>query len=113
MQESTRKDIERCFGLFQGRFKIIANPFKLWNTAIMVDIMYACIIMHLMIVEDESSENNLESLFQVEAPTRIIGALPFEALVARIEQLENIDLYYSLRGDLIEHLWSLKGLSTY
>jgi hypothetical protein len=113
MQESTRKDIERCFGVLQRRFRIIANPSKLWNTTIMANIMYACIIMHNMIVEDESSEHTLEPLFQVEAPTGSTGALPFEALLAGTEQLENTDLHYSLRGDLVEHLWTLKGLSTY
>jgi hypothetical protein len=29
MQESTRKDVERCFGVLQGRFAILANPSKL------------------------------------------------------------------------------------
>jgi hypothetical protein len=57
----------------------------------MADIMYACIIMHNMIIENESSEQNLEPLFEVEAPTRIRRALPFEALVVRTEQLENIE----------------------
>jgi hypothetical protein len=93
MQESTRKDIERCFGVLQGRFRIIANPSKLWYTMIMANIMYACIIMHNMIVEDESSEHSLEPLFQVQAPTGITGALPFQALVAGTEQLENPDLH--------------------
>jgi hypothetical protein len=57
----------------------------------MADIMYACVIMHNMIIENESSEQNLEPLFEVEAPTRIRRALPFEALVVRTEQLENIE----------------------
>jgi hypothetical protein len=79
--------------VLQGRFRIIANPSKLWNTTIMADIMYACIIMHNMIVEDESSEHTLEPLFQVEAPIGSTGALPFEALLAGTEQLENPDLH--------------------
>jgi hypothetical protein len=113
MQESTRKDVERCFGVLQGRFGIIADPSKLWSSTIMADIMYACIIMHNMILEDESSEENLEPLFEVEAPIDFTRPLSFEALAAGIEQLESIDQYYSLRGDLVEHLWTLKGLSTY
>jgi hypothetical protein len=79
----------------------------------MADIMYACIIIHNMIIENESSEQNLEPLFEVEAPTGILRALPFEALVVGIEQLENIEQHYSLRGDLVEHLWTLRGLSKY
>jgi hypothetical protein len=55
----------------------------------------------------------LEPLFEVEAPTRILRVLPFEALVAGTEQLENIEQHYSLRGDLVKHLWTLRGLSMY
>jgi hypothetical protein len=113
MQESIRKDMERCFGVLQARWRIIGNPSRLWSSAIMAVIMYACIIMHNMIIENKSSEQNLEPLFEVEAPIRILTALPFEALVAGIEQLKNIEQHYSLRGDLVEHLWTLRGLSMY
>jgi hypothetical protein len=102
MQESIRKDVEWCFGVL--RWGIIANPSRLWSSSIMVDIMYACIIMHNMIIENESSEQNLEPLFEVEAPTGIRKPLPFETLVARTMQLENIEQHYSLRGDLVKHL---------
>jgi hypothetical protein len=77
--------------VLQARWRIIGNPSRLWSSAIMADIMYACVIMHNMIIENESSEQNLEPLFEVEAPTRIRRALPFEALVVRTEQLENIE----------------------
>jgi hypothetical protein len=79
----------------------------------MADIMYACIIIHNMIIENKTNEQNLEPLFEVEAPTRITRPLLFEALVARTEQLENIEQHYSQRGDFIEYLWTLKGFSTY
>jgi hypothetical protein len=68
----------------------------------MSNIMYACIIMHNMIIKNENSEKNLEPLFEVEALTGIRRALSFEALVVGIEQLENIEQHYSLRGDLVE-----------
>jgi hypothetical protein len=100
MQESTRKTWN-------------AHPSKLWSSTIMANIMYACIIMHNMIFEDESSKENLEPLFEVEAPTDFTRPLSFEALVVGTKQLESIDQHYSMRGDLVEHLWTLKGLSTY
>jgi hypothetical protein len=113
MQESTRKDMEHCFGMLQGRFAILANPSKLWSSSIMADFMYACIIMHNMIIENESIDDSLEPLFEMETPPAITRALPFETLVEGIEQLENIEQHYSLRGDLVEHLWTLKGLSSH
>jgi hypothetical protein len=75
----------------------------------MSDIMYACIIMHNMIIENESIEDSLEPLFEMETPPTITRGLPFETLVEGIERLENIDQHYSLRGDLVEYLWTLKG----
>jgi hypothetical protein len=107
------EDVEWYFGILQGRFGIIAHPSKLWSSTIMANIMYACIIMHNMIFEDESSKENLEPLFEVEAPTDFTRPLSFEALVVGTKQLESIDQHYSMRGDLVEHLWTLKGLSTY
>jgi hypothetical protein len=99
--------------VLQVRWRIIGNPSRLWSLAIMANIMYACIIMHNMIIKNENSEKNLEPLFEVEALTGIRRALSFEALVVGIEQLENIEQHYSLRGDLVEHLWTLGGLSMY
>nr|KYP67057.1 hypothetical protein KK1_013377 [Cajanus cajan] len=52
-QESTRNDVERAFGVLQSRFAIIRGPARFWDAAIMKNIIYACIILHNMIVEDE------------------------------------------------------------
>jgi hypothetical protein len=59
MQEGCRKDIERCFGVLQSKFAIVAHPCRQWDLGTMKAIMYACIVMHNMIVEDESGETNL------------------------------------------------------
>ncbi|TVU25077.1 hypothetical protein EJB05_27556, partial [Eragrostis curvula] len=52
-QEGARKDVERAFGVLQKRWAIIRHPARLWDREELADIMYACIIMHNMIVEDE------------------------------------------------------------
>lgn len=52
-QESTRKDIECAFGVLQSRFAIIRIPARMWKKRTLGEIMYACIILHNMIVEDE------------------------------------------------------------
>jgi hypothetical protein len=66
--------VERCFRVLQGRFAILENPSKLWNSSILADIMYACIIMHNMIIENESIEDSLEPLFEMETPPAITRA---------------------------------------
>ncbi|XP_039827103.1 putative nuclease HARBI1 [Panicum virgatum] len=52
-QEAARKDVERAFGVLQARFAILRGPARFWNEDTLTDIMYACIILHNMIVEDE------------------------------------------------------------
>ena len=58
-QEFARKGVERCFGVLQSRWSMIAHPCRLWSTSGMADVMYACIIMHNMIIEDEADANLL------------------------------------------------------
>nr|GEW89621.1 hypothetical protein [Tanacetum cinerariifolium] len=50
-QESARKDVERAFGVLQGRWRIIQQPARQYHANSIRRIMYSCIIMHNMILE--------------------------------------------------------------
>ena len=50
-QEATRKDIECCFGVLQWKFAFLAKPVELWYIEEISNVVYACIIMHNMMVE--------------------------------------------------------------
>ena len=52
-QESARKDVEQAFAALQSRFAILRYAARYWHRSTLSDIMYACIILHNMIVEDE------------------------------------------------------------
>uniref|UniRef100_A0A0D3B171 Uncharacterized protein n=1 Tax=Brassica oleracea var. oleracea TaxID=109376 RepID=A0A0D3B171_BRAOL len=52
-QESTRKDVERAFGVLQSRFAIVKNPALLWDKEKIGKIMRTCVILHNMIIENE------------------------------------------------------------
>jgi hypothetical protein len=41
-----------------SRFAIVFGPLRNWHVDTMKNIMYACIIMHNMVVEDERNEYN-------------------------------------------------------
>ena len=49
-QESLRKDVERLFGVLQGRFKILGNELHEWSHQDIVSIFHTCVIIHKMIV---------------------------------------------------------------
>ena len=55
-QEAARKDVERAFGVLQARWAAVKGPTWLWYDDCIADVMYACIIMHNMIVENEDPE---------------------------------------------------------
>ncbi|GJT82889.1 ALP1-like protein [Tanacetum coccineum] len=52
-QESARKDVERAFGVLQGRWGIIQQPARQYHVNNIRRIMYSCIILHNMILEDQ------------------------------------------------------------
>ena len=109
------KDVERCFGVLQARFAIVRNPCRQWWMQGISDIMFACCILHNMILEDESGvqglENVLGAAFDDNVPME--RGLTFEQLREHTEEIEDEDMHYNLRGDLIEHLWALKAQNMY
>jgi hypothetical protein len=76
------------------------------------DIMFACCILHNMILDDEC-DAGLELPFDLDWVVPLQRGLSFEDLVSGTVEIENSDLYYSRRGDLIEHNWALKGANMY
>ena len=62
MQEGARKDVERCFGVLQAQCAIIRNPMWQWDPEMISNIMFACIVIHNIIIEDELNAN-LETLY--------------------------------------------------
>lgn len=107
-QESARKDVERCFGVLQARFAIVKNPCRQWSPKCIEDIMYACCILHNMILEDEE-DAGLDFPFPLDDVVPVCRDLEYEDLVFGTVSIENAESHYSLRGDLVEHLWALKG----
>jgi hypothetical protein len=64
IQEGVKKDVlRRFFGILQACFAIIQNSCRLWQIDTNYELMFACAILHNMIIEDER-DNHLEPLFQ-------------------------------------------------
>ena len=62
MQDATKNDVEKAFGIFQACWRIIKNLIRKWNLDTINDIMLVCIIIHNMIIE-EKYKHNLEGYF--------------------------------------------------
>ena len=117
MQESVRKDVERCFGVLQARFRILSLPCKLWCKDAMHSIMKACIILHNMIIENEWNDPALDNefLFPERESVHIWGRRDEfrlnspDEIVKNMNALRNKDHHLKLREDLVEHLWKEWG----
>jgi len=101
MQEEAKKDVERAFGVLQSRFAIVANLVQQWDMQTICDIMYACIILHNMIIEDKqhdyTSYNDILHLY-------IHRGLTFEEYAQESEEIESSFMHYKLWADQIDHL---------
>lgn len=56
-QETCKKIVERCFGVLWSRCAIVQNPSRHWLHEIILDIMMACVIIHIMIIKEELENN--------------------------------------------------------
>ncbi|XP_042051694.1 uncharacterized protein LOC121797018 [Salvia splendens] len=52
-QESGRKEVKRGFDVLQACWAIVKGPARSWYMYHIVNVMYACIILHNMIIHDE------------------------------------------------------------
>ncbi len=56
-QESARKDIERAFGVLQGRFKAIAYPIHFLDQDCIYAMVTSCLIVHNMCISERVMES--------------------------------------------------------
>lgn len=109
VQEATRKDVERAFGVLQARFGIIRGPSRMWQPSVLYLIMNACIILHNMIIEDEEDDNPdlaLDFDHEVQPPRVPRNGANFRHLILARQAYRNSDHHYELRNNLVEHIWA-------
>lgn len=108
-QEAFRKDVERCFGVLQARFAIIAGPARAWHTDTLKSIMRACVIMHNMIVEDEREGGLIEPEAIRPRPDFWRERVAFPDYLAAQAAIRDQNAHFQLQSDLIDHLWDFHG----
>ncbi|XP_035546169.1 uncharacterized protein LOC118348486 [Juglans regia] len=117
-QESARKDVEQAFGVLQARFVIVRGPARYFQPRVLKDIMYTCIILHNMIVEDERHQYLGVDQFIYESnddtphePISRDNIPEFMEFIAQHHRIRDRGTHSQLQADLIEHLWNLHGRS--
>ncbi|GJU48963.1 ALP1-like protein [Tanacetum coccineum] len=107
VQEAARKDIERAFRVLQSHWGIIRQPARAMQINTLKRIMYCCIILHNMILEDEGFEVNLRDVFVNPAPNIVRDWVErCDLHVRKTKELPDRKTHTDLRQDLMEHLWN-------
>lgn len=111
-QEGTRKHVEQAFGVMQSCFKIGAEPTRLWEHKQIDKIMWVCIVLHNMIVEDEKDMLTQYDLNETPGSSIALppelnnGATPsFADVIRRDVEVCDWSMHARLKGDLVEHIW--------
>ncbi|XP_058771943.1 uncharacterized protein LOC131645627 [Vicia villosa] len=116
-QESARKDVERAFGVLQSRFAIVRGPARAWHMETLKHTIYACIILHNMIVEDERHTYGgdfdycYDNAGNNNSTTETFSG-PHPNLATRLQRratLHEKQVHRQLQGDLVEHIWECFG----
>jgi len=122
-QEAARKDVERAFGVLQARFAILRGPARFWKQETLADIMYTCIILHNMIVEDErdsyvvrfndTEEYNVrdEDEHYEQGRSQPLAGFnhgpihEFSRVLQANDAIHDREKHHQLKADLVEHIW--------
>ncbi|XP_033133916.1 uncharacterized protein LOC117127490 [Brassica rapa] len=111
-QESTRKDVERAFGVLQSRFAIVKNPALLWDKEKIGKIMRTCVILHNMIVEDERDGYSLTDTSEFESGESSRGSkvkrresLHSHNMLGMRNEVRDSGKHDKLKADLVENVW--------
>nr|VDC84987.1 unnamed protein product [Brassica oleracea] len=116
-QESTRKDVERAFGVLQSRFAIVKNPGLLWDKEKLGKIMRTCVILHNMIVENERGGYSLSDTSQFESgessrssKVKMRESLHLNNMLGMRNEVRDSGKHDSLKTDLVENVWQKFGI---
>ncbi|XP_071687261.1 uncharacterized protein [Rutidosis leptorrhynchoides] len=106
-QEAARKDVERAFGVLQGRWAILKYPTRPFSINKIRRIMYTCVILHNMITEDNVRNIcGLEEdyLRNRENMTRRTWAERVQLQDWVVREMRDRRAHHILRNSLIEHI---------
>ncbi|GJX83928.1 probable magnesium transporter NIPA4 [Tanacetum coccineum] len=111
VQESARKNIERAFGVLQGRWGIIQQPARAYHMNMIKRIMYCCMILHNMILEDQKFDISEYWHMYVPPESNIqrTWVERCERQRMRNKELRDRRVHEDLRQDIVEHLWNLNN----
>ncbi|XP_021985391.1 uncharacterized protein LOC110881442 [Helianthus annuus] len=101
VQMGARKDVERAFGVLQNRWGVLSMPCRLYEKDQIRNVMYACIILHNMILEDEG---RAVVEYYPDDPEPNNEDISNEERALNKNLIQSRQISSNLRADLVEHV---------
>ncbi|XP_047961411.1 uncharacterized protein LOC125206166 [Salvia hispanica] len=114
-QEADQKDVERAFVVLQARFNIVKTSSRMWYANNIADIMYTCIILYNMIIDDEGPreanffDEDEAGCSTARSPTRRGVHTTVRERSERRLTIRDTKAHIELQEDLINHIWEKFG----
>ncbi|XP_023736243.1 uncharacterized protein LOC111884153 [Lactuca sativa] len=104
-KERARKDIERAFGAFEKHCHILKYLTPYMEKK-MSEVMYTCIILHNIILEDEGNAIYEYNENEIVPPTHAfeVGSAEY---MSRRALVHDVKTHHVLRRDLTGHIWNV------
>ncbi|KAD4585728.1 hypothetical protein E3N88_23329 [Mikania micrantha] len=102
-QEGARNDIKRAFDVLKQKWHMIQHPARAWKPSRIRNALYACVILHNMIIEDNGRA--ICEFYEEDDPNLLEHVeISDEEKQANRRMIRNEDTHANLKADLIEHL---------
>ncbi|XP_052623594.1 uncharacterized protein LOC111886905 [Lactuca sativa] len=109
-QERARKDVERVFGALKKRWFILKKPATYLGEEKLQEIMYTCLILHNMIIEDEGRAICVfdeEETIPKTQPIKIGG----EEYINRRAEIRCTETFHNFCNYLVEHNYGVQNIN--
>ncbi|XP_023731091.1 uncharacterized protein LOC111878831 [Lactuca sativa] len=101
-QEGARKDVERAFGVLKLKCHIVEHAARPYELDTLRLIMYACIIMHNMVVEDKGC--NIATYSPME-PRHVQFQPGTSKYLHRVVDIQDQQKHKQLRENLADYIY--------
>uniref|UniRef100_R7WDK4 Uncharacterized protein n=1 Tax=Aegilops tauschii TaxID=37682 RepID=R7WDK4_AEGTA len=106
-QEGVRKDVERVFGVLQACFTVVRGPAKIWDPETLWEVMTCYVIMHNMIMKDESEDTAREKIINLLT----MDTTPAPCVIAKVKLIrvckltrQHVQADVETQGDFVRTL---------
>nr|XP_043638345.1 uncharacterized protein LOC122609359 [Erigeron canadensis] len=110
LQEAARKDVKQAFGVLQGQWAILKQDARPYSVNKIKRMMYACVILHNMIVQDNGNAiSDLEEDY-LSDPTNMRRRTWDEKVATQMRvvgEIRDRRTHHRLRNALVEHVWHI------